>query len=293
MDRRLIPIRICALIAIAGCGSGVGEDVKGVASAAGSAAPDVIARPVSCKPNRPCNDGNPCTRGDTCVARVCTGTPYSCDDNNVCTADYCDGAGGCTHVAISGPCNDGNTCTKDDTCVAGVCAGTPYSCDDGVACTADACDGTGGCMHSWVQSCPECPEPEICDNSVDDDCNGFVDAIDPACGGSCTVQSCPACPVPEICGNGIDDDCNGYVDVQDPACGGGCEIASCLFDICQRGYICGWDGCCVPHCNDGEVDGDEADVDCGGSCGSNCTTGQHCFGFWDCASGICVNGVCQ
>jgi hypothetical protein len=82
----------------------------------------------------------------------------------------------------------------------------------------------------------------------------------------------------------------------DVTCGPGgssCEVQECMSEICPQGYICGYDGCCVPHCFDGQQNGDEGDVDCGGSCAAQCTAGQHCFGFWDCASGVCVNGACQ
>jgi hypothetical protein len=107
----------------------------------------------------------------------------------------------------------------------------------------------------------------------------------------CTSWSCPSCPVQEICANGIDDDCDLLVDTGDPYCE--CSVAACTGDPCPPGYVCGYDGCCVPHCFDDVQNGDEGDVDCGGSCAAKCAPGRHCYGFWDCASGICVNGVCQ
>jgi len=61
---------------------------------------------------------------------------------------------------------------------------------------------------------------------------------------------------------------------------------------CPGGYFCGSDGCCTPHCNDGLVDGSESDVDCGGYC-SPCAAGNRCEWGTDCASGSCVNNVCQ
>ena len=41
-----------------------------------------------------------------------------------------------------------------------------------------------------------------------------------------------------------------------------------------------------PECHDGVKDGDETDVDCGGSCAS-CATGQFCASGADCVSSIC------
>lgn len=71
-----------------------------------------------------------------------------------------------------------------------------------------------------------------------------------------------------------------------------CQYGDCFAEPCGPGYICGYDGCCTPHCNDGVRDGSETDVDCGGDC-SPCAAGKHCFVPADCASGVCVNDVCQ
>lgn len=59
--------------------------------------------------------------------------------------------------------------------------------------------------------------PEVCNNSVDDDGNGFTDCADSAC------AAYPACvvvtpPPTEICNNGIDDNANGAIDCADVAC---------------------------------------------------------------------------
>ncbi len=121
--------------------------------------------------------------------------------------------------------------------------------------------------------------------------------VDLTYGGTVAVEFDVACaPIPpgtEACDNGLDDDGDGLTDAADPDCQLVCEVQECMSEICPQGYICGYDGCCVSHCSDGQRDGDEGDVDCGGSCAAKCTAGQHCYGFWDCASGVCVNDVCQ
>ncbi len=45
-------------------------------------------------------------------------------------------------------------------------------------------------------------------------------------------------------------------------------------------------------CTDRAIDGDETDVDCGGSCPA-CATGKMCLHAHDCATGLCVNNVCS
>ena len=106
--------------------------------------------------------------------------------------------------------------------------------------------------------------------------------------------SCVPTSTIEICGNGLDDDCNGLIDAADPACAT-CQYGAyqeCGYG-CPIGSICDPGGCCVPHCDDGMWDGDEGDVDCGGACAAKCQSGQHCWTSFDCASFSCVGDVCQ
>lgn len=92
----------------------------------------------------------------------------------------------------------------------------------------------------------------------------------------------------EICDNGVgEDDCDGLTDGDDPECSFDCGMG------CPVGYVCGYDGFCVPHCNDGVQNGNEGDVDCGGDCDAKCAAGQTCWVNADCASGICGYGICQ
>lgn len=51
------------------------------------------------------------------------------------------------------------------------------------------------------------------------------------------------------------------------------------------------EGTCVASCSDGDLNGNETDVDCGGSC-PGCGTGDDCNTASDCASGVCTSGTC-
>lgn len=123
----------------------------------------------------PCDDGLFCTVVDACASGLCVGSGDPCaggeecatvcnegaddcfdpngspcvDDGNPCTDDFCDGAGGCAHVANAAPCDDGLSCTSDDTCTGGVCLGDPPpACDDGNPCTVDLCaEPSGKCVN--------------------------------------------------------------------------------------------------------------------------------------------------
>ena len=71
---------------------------------------------------RPCDDGDACTLGDLCLQGKCVGSaPLSCDDDNSCTNDTCNAAGGCLHEHSLYPCEDGDACTVNDHCKFGFC----------------------------------------------------------------------------------------------------------------------------------------------------------------------------
>ena len=121
--------------------------------------------------------------------------------------------------------------------------------------------------------------------------------VDLTYGGTVAVEFDVACgPIPpgtEVCDNGLDDDGDGLIDSLDPDCQLFCQYGDCFADVCGSGFVCESNGCCVPHCGDGAWNGDEGDVDCGGSCAAKCQSGQHCWANFDCASGSCVNDICQ
>ena len=184
----------------------------------------------------PCDDGDPCTRNDRCASGSCVGVSYSCNDGLECTADSCNGAGGCTHEVRSGwcaidggcwpegtrnpsnscqvctpassqtswtirppgsDCSDGNACTTGDRCVSGACQPTgTLNCDDGNACTEDTCD-------------PQAPSPaEACSHR-------------PLTGTPCDDGN--ACSYPDLCQEGT---CTGTPYVCTPP-------ATCVSSTCD------------------------------------------------------------
>jgi hypothetical protein len=91
----------------------------------------------------------------------------------------------------------------------------PEVCNDGLD---NDCDGFVDCADSDCSANPSCGPvcmPEVCNDGLDNDCDGFVDCVDtdcsadPACG--------PVC-MPEVCNDGIDNDCDGLSDCADPDC---------------------------------------------------------------------------
>ncbi|APR88355.1 Hypothetical protein A7982_13704 [Minicystis rosea] len=196
-------------------------------------------------------------------------------------------------------------CMGEVTPIAEICNGEDDDCngvvDDGAFGVGEPCTvvGAKGACASGVKACGipangepknadgsyckqvKFPEPEVCDG-VDNDCNGVVDDGDPGGGSSCVVSD-PAIkgecakgtsqcvggqivcvqtylPIAETC-NAKDDDCNGTID---------------------DGPFC---------CPDGQKDGNETDIDCGGSCVA-CAATLHCMQSSDCESHVCKSNVC-
>ena len=122
-----------------------------------------------------CNDGNLCTVDSFCQAGQCTGgTPFTCDDQNLCTDASCDPETGCHFVPNQVPCDDLNACTDQDACFEAACKpGQALVCDDAEPCTEDSCNPDSGCTFTPVPDDTECGLEMHCVAGVClDDCSG-------------------------------------------------------------------------------------------------------------------------
>jgi MYXO-CTERM domain-containing protein len=117
-------------------------------------------------PGNECRDCQPAS-ATTAYTNKAAGVACT-DDGDPTTADACDGAGACGHVATDtcfiggvlyagGAANPANECA---TCVSTVsrsawtnrAAGSACA-DDGLACTTDTCDAAGACQHALTTGC--------------------------------------------------------------------------------------------------------------------------------------------
>ena len=100
----------------------------------------------------------------------------TCDDGNACTADTCNGSGGCSHSHGENgqQCDaDLSACTQD-LCLNGKCtAGPVVVCDDGNVCTDDSCHKALGCQH--VNNAAACSDGNPC-------------TVDKCVAGACTAS---------------------------------------------------------------------------------------------------------
>ena len=203
-----------------------------------------------------CNDNDACTTVDQCADGECVGTtPQVCDDDNICTDDFCEPDQGCVYASNAVECDDQDACTTLDICDGGQCIGsTPPDCNDDNPCTDDVCDPEDGCVHL--------PNALLCDDSdactLNDTCNAglCIGGPPPACDDNniCTIDSCSP-----------DSGCIYSLEQDGMLCDSGPEW-QCLTGICT----------CVPQC-DGLQCGDDM---CGSSCGecddTNCCVAAQC-----------------
>lgn len=271
-----------------------------------------------------CLDNDACTVADHCEEGVCVGNPVLCDDEDPCTDDECDGAGGCVFVDNSAECDDGDPCTVADKCTAGQCSGVEVSCEcksdedcleyeDG-----DLCNGTLSCnLEEWPYKCmvsPEtvvyCDEPEagpnaICLKSSCDAETGMCWLVPDHEGFAC--EDGDACTIGDKCAKGLCDpgvpaSCGDNNTCTDD----GCDAAvGCLFtnnvEPCEDGNVCTTedfclDGQCVSGqpllCDDGNVCTDDVCAPATG-CAFTANTGA-CDDGIECTAGDhCADGQCE
>ena len=136
--------------------------------------------------------------------------------------------------------------------------------EEGIPRPPEAAGGSGACDPSGCPGVDEECRVRVCD--VTGQC-GFAPAD---AGKACTAGGGKVCN-----GQGTCVECATSADCTDPS------EPDCVM------------GQCVPaHCTNTTKDGDETDLNCGGSC-PPCTDGMACVGGDDCVSGFCANNVCQ
>jgi len=293
-----------------GCDNGIQDGDETDVDCGGSCA-DRCGGGQGCGSDDDC-ESNQCTPGMTCEAPSCTNLVLDGDETDV----DC-GGGTCP------PCDNGETCEEGPDCESGMCdAGTCVgpSCSDGMTNGSETDVDCGG------NSCPPCDNGEMCNEGSDcqsemcdqGTCGGpsctdgmlNADETDVDCGG----PACPPCDDGEMCDEGPDCEStmcdqgtcvgptctdamtNGTetdVDCGGPICPGCDDGEDCLVDDDCMSELCDpTSGTCLSHsCADGVFNGGETDLDCGGSCGATCESGEDCLVGGDCVSSLCDPGT--
>jgi hypothetical protein len=243
------------------CGDAVDNDCNGVAD---------------------CQDANCAAQGFSCSAtgQVCTAQlTCQCPDTSGVELNCGDGA--------DNDCNGFIDC-KDVSCHTKPCGLNGKFC-------STTSNGNGSC------ACPATPgsdgTTEVCNDGIDNNCDGLIDCADPTCrastaggsdgkvcrtaalvsGGRCDYFGQCVCPGGQAreatCDDGQDNDCNGYADCQDLACNG----QTCKVSGQSNGRVCvttanGSGTCACPAtpgsdgttevCNDGKDNNCDGRIDC-------------------------------
>ncbi|NOU29952.1 MAG: hypothetical protein HOO96_18765 [Polyangiaceae bacterium] len=145
------------------------------------------------------------------------------------------------------------------------------------ACSSDPPAATPG-----VDAGP--PAPSTCANGTKDGTETDVD-----CGGICPTKCAEAkpCKVGSDCVNGVCGVLAATIDAgAEP--GGETTVDAGTVDCSTTACTC-----LPPAGKDGVKNGDETDVDCGGTKATKCSFGKQCKVAADCASGDCQGGTCQ
>jgi len=249
----------------------------------------------------PCGTGKDCKRGSDCASYACAGgtcRAVSATDgvkNDSETDVDCGGtlqSNGAPNPGSDGapPCAVGQRCLLPSDCAAGVCSSGPGSApgsagaDAGDAAAVDAMAAMGGAGPLFCQAASPSDGVQN-DSETSVDCGGGFLADGMPNGMS---DGAPPCQHGETCVLGTD--CAEGVCNANEGKGGG--PINCPVDMmgCK---------CQVASDSDGVKNDSETDVDCGGgtSLGSDgaspCAAGLHCAVATDCASFVCVGGLCQ
>ncbi len=240
------------------CTDGVDNDCDGLTDCADT---DCAGDPACCDPSETsCTDG---------VDNDCDGL-LDCADTADCAGDpACVTGGACTDYTNKGDCNADPNCVWVGKGKSGHCenaAPCPDADSDGY--TDTACGGAD-CNDADPDVNPGAAE--VCDDTVDNDCDGSTDCADGDCTG---IPPCPVCdPSETSCTDGVDNDCDGSTDCADPDCTGDPDCPTGCTDADGDSYAIEGGSCGPVDCDDNdptshpfanEICNDGADNDCDG-----------------------------
>jgi len=309
--KRIVGAGLGVLVAFGLASAACSEDVNGTNDGGTTTPPlpdgAVAPPPVACTPEQGCDGGR-------CVDNVCVGPTATDGLKNGDETDVdCGGA--------SAPkCASGKACLQQSDCNALPCTGgvcKKSSPDDGVTNNDETDVDCGGSIAAKCADGKTCAGARDCQSGVcrtficraptvtDGVKNGDETYID--CGGSVA----PACQAGDPCA--VANDCVSKICLPTKACagayandgvlngtetdidcGGPSAPVCAAAKICKVGTDCDSGFCsldagvlrCEPR-KAGRKDGDESDVDCGGTVAPKCASDKVCAVDRDCASAAC------
>ncbi|HVJ88976.1 MAG TPA: SUMF1/EgtB/PvdO family nonheme iron enzyme [Labilithrix sp.] len=221
---------------------------------------------TKCTARRGCANNSDCVSSLLCVKAVCAAkTSVDSVKNGAETDVDCGGP-------EAPPCDVGESCLEGTDCTEKVCAGgkcAPPSPTDGLKNGDETDIDCGGDVAPRCPSNAECVDESDCESDL---------CIDQRCSGPSTSDNVKN-------GNETDVDCGGGAPA--PPCGPTKACVDGVRDCTSK--VCIGNVCQAPTGNDGVQNGDETDIDCGGSItgAPRCQAGAACVAHEDCASNGC------
>lgn len=251
----------------------------GMASSGSTGSTGSTGGQSSCEQDSDCPGPSGGCVHQTCENKVCVTKYVPANEESTsklygdCRVVKCDGKGNAQEPEIdpADVYDDANTCTND------ICKdGKPTqemklntACD--LPASEGLCNGAGACVQCLNDM--NCTSPFLC--------------IQARC-------------APITCKSAKKD-----ADETDVDCGGSCgpcdDLKSCTLTSDCKSRVCtgavNGKKCQIPSCGDSVLNGDETDIDCGGSAcveqGAPCKDTQKCRLATDCESGVCKAGLCE
>lgn len=157
---------------------------------------------ASCDTDLDCDDHCFCNGREACAGGTCVAGTQPCSVA-ACATVSCTESARCAGTPDDSLCDDGDPCNGAERCdVASGCRlGPPPSCNDANVCTIDACMVDVGCVYEPFDGDGDGEPSRTCGGM---DCNDANPMIVPGAA--------------EVCDNGIDDNCDGVTDVAAPEC---------------------------------------------------------------------------
>ncbi len=284
--------------------------------------PDAAIEATPCDPAiAKCEAGGACVKDSDCANLNCANgvcSAASCDDKKQDQGEQGVDCGGPCKACDGAPCTAGTEC-KSDACAAGMCGpsagktcgvGLPNACElteacgqdkdcKSIVCTGGKCVAVTPDVHTdgrvnggetdvdcgGTTGAPVCKEGKICLKGGD--CEGLCTA------GKCAAPSRTDGKISPSLGE-TDVDCGGTMPDKNGVVAKVCATGKlCGSGIDCESRFCGVDKKCEPR-KTGRKDGDESDVDCGGTADPDtmvasprCADDLGCEGDGDCSSKFC------
>ncbi|CAF3872679.1 unnamed protein product, partial [Adineta steineri] len=259
--------------------------------------------PSCCDGNTNQDESAPDCGGQICYRRCSINT--TCSINSDCITGNCHKWWKTCQVPS---CSDGNK-NLDETGID--CGGSTCEmrCGIGSSCSQNSDCANSNC-HYTQKTCqaPSCPDGNKNDGESDVDCGGSSCNILCNIGQTCNINSdcqngnchqlLKICAVPS-CSDGNTNQDESAIDCGGNICTARCGLNQpCLINSdCTNGNCHNTlKTCQEPSCDDGNINQQETDVDCGGSpCTAKCGIGSVCSQNSDCANGNChhTSMTCQ